>query len=140
MEIWRTLWCFYNSIAFNAVTALVLLGGIGMVISILITLPKQPETELGKYHGPNIRFKKARQKTIILGAVTIVILLIPPILYWLLLAEMGGETCDVKVTPTGPIYLYLIALYSFTLIALVLLGFFYISSQDTKEKYDVFKK
>lgn len=128
MSIWRALWCFYNSGAFETVASLALLGAIGIIVPALITLPKRdaPTGAQTSY----INFKSARRCTFWLGVTTAVFSIGPPSLYFFLLSKMGGETCNVDEQIASSLFIQLIGLYALTALVLVGFGWFYIKWQQ----------
>jgi hypothetical protein len=131
MTVWRTLWCFYNSSAFETVANLALLGAIGVIIPALFTLPKERDTTAGDMQTKNINLGSARRLTFWIGLVTAFLSILPPYLYFHLLSEMGGETCEVKDEVASGAYLSLVALYASTALVILGFGWFYIKWQQT---------
>jgi hypothetical protein len=140
MDIWKSLWCFYNSTAFAPVASIGLLGAWGLIVPALATLPKRSDTREDRLKL-YILFNKARRWVIVLGLLTLACSLISPMVYMFVLTMMGGETCKVETPPAdiGMAYFWLIVLYIATLITLALSGGFYLRWQDTLKQHEVIK-
>src|SRR5947209_20056769 len=119
MSVWRMLWCFYNSSAFKSVSELVLIGAFGIIIPALLTLPEVKATAVGDQHTKHNEFITAKNWTIIIGIVTMVLSAITPCIYFILVAKLSGETCNVNEELMNGVHVYIILLY--ITIALVLI-------------------
>ena len=137
METWRLAWCFYNSIN---VTTVVLLGTIIFVVPALFTLPSELKPQLGEPHTDYLELGGSKTKTIWLGIFTTVFALLAIVSYGFVLSQTDGETCKVTVATTANIYYYLDVLYFFTIVVLLLFGFFYTFLQDTKKRHEALKR
>ena len=140
MEPWQFFWCFYNWIALSNATSVELLGTIILVIPAILTLPTDLLPQLGERHTAYIEFRESKTNTLWMGILTVILSVLAIIPYGLVLSQTDGETCKVVVTPAAEIYDYLNALYVFTIFVLLLFGFFYISLQDTRKKYEALTK
>jgi hypothetical protein len=136
MKLWNSLWCFYNSSAFETFAAIGLLGTFSLVIPSLFALPVVGHPALGERHTPYIIYRRARKKALVLGSLAGVISLVAPVFYFQLLMIMQGETCKVSVQPPIDIvYRFLIGLYGCTILSLVLYGFFYFAWREAQVKH-----
>ncbi|HXQ38994.1 MAG TPA: hypothetical protein VN843_33640 [Anaerolineales bacterium] len=140
MESWRLFWCFYNSIAFNSVSGLVLLGAFVLVLPNLFALRDDLAPDLGESHTEYIELKDTQKKTKIWGLLTLLFSCLTIFPYGKVLALTDGETCKVTVIPPGVIYYYIDSLYVSTVMVLLFFGVFYNSLQDSKKRYDLLKK
>jgi hypothetical protein len=140
MPLWELGWCFYNSSAFKPAATVVLLGTIALVIPTLFNLPPKHTAALGMRQTPTIDFNDAKHKTVCIGVLTILLSVIPPLLYLVLLAMASGKTCAVEgSTPKGA-NTYIVLLFLATVTVLLLFGWFYFQWQDALRKYESLPK